>query len=528
MIKNGLQCARIIKGVLPYVFCFLFLIFFIPAAKADISMNALVDNVYYGGSTAEYNFGILELSDNVKYIVGTIASENAGFDLQNWCITGGGSGWQDWDGLNNGGLGLTACDDEYAGIKKIMWSGNTDGMQLFVYDFTDYATSTIQPRMYRYAGTSGYWAASIYEIIGDDELFDFDYALGYATAFFANPFSSSTSAMTTFEFGIYTQSSGLLYDWQPVSGDYFEELQVANEHRDSTGSWLIPAMSEEFSISPTLSALRGGLLQLSFPNTSTPTSTPTSTTANLTIARIDCCVGMECNVPINFTSDLDQAELRISIDQTVCSTYSEPYDSYTLDYYAGTPTNITLPALDIGRHYICAQVDGTSANFGSVYSVNYYASTTNPYCIAKTLPIAQFDCTNLPICQTATSTPDFWLTAACILSSVGCILFQPSDGSLSFVGEQLNVIKTKFPASLFFNITDSMEAGLTSTSTQWWYLGIPMYSTTTHSYYILPIITSSSVPNVIGIDNTNTLKISIITFFWFLVAAYIILRLRKK
>jgi hypothetical protein len=244
---------------------------------------------------------------------------------------------------------------------------------------------------------------------------------------------------------------------------------------------------------------------------------------NLTVSNVDCCTGYSCNIPINFTYALNGETLRTSIDQSVCNVFSTPYDEYTLDYYAGTPQYLTIAPQTAGRHYLCIVAgDSTILN-----SVDFVASSSNPYCISRQLPLPQFTCGD--ICQNIPATSTTWTNIACIAEIMGCYLIQPSSSSLSFILDNFNVLKTKFPANLFFSITDSIEAGMAATGTKYSYFGIPMWSTTTpHHFFIIPIITSSSVPNTIGQTNSEVLKLSLIYAFYGLVAFYIILRLKKK
>ena len=105
--------------------------------------------------------------------------------------------------------------------------------------------------------------------------------------------------------------------------------------------------------------------------------------------------------------------------------------------------------------------------------------------------------------------------------------FTPSQTSLNSIGNSFDDIKATFPFTAFFQLTDAVIAGVgTSTPNMAGTLSIPFIN---HSgdYIMLPVLASSSLPNLIGQTNATLFRNSLKWILWALAAFMVFITFKK-
>jgi hypothetical protein len=117
-------------------------------------------------------------------------------------------------------------------------------------------------------------------------------------------------------------------------------------------------------------------------------------------------------------------------------------------------------------------------------------------------------------------------------TATGLFFFAPSCEALNYFNDQYSVFKKGFPFNVYYDLTDSINTSIDNasstgaTST----IGIPFINpnaTTTNKYYIMPIISSSSVSDAIGSDNKNLFRTTLGYVGWILCAVAVYFTVRK-
>lgn len=255
----------------------------------------------------------------------------------------------------------------------------------------------------------------------------------------------------------------------------------------------------------------------------------TSTAWDFYLSTVNCCAGLQCAVPITFTRGADGYNLVSGLDLPVCNAFATG-TPVIFDYWAGTPSSIVFPAADAGDHLACLLLsNGGEPISATIQTISYYA-TTSPYCISTEISTSSFAFCEKP-CAGIASTTSLWNGFICGMKEAGCWFVVPFENANNYISGGFNLLKTKFPASLYFDLTDSFAAGLEQTTddrTQTF--GIPMIrqTGTGSEYYILPVIDASSTEKTIGKENANLFRQSQIWFIWIATACFIIIFLAKN
>jgi hypothetical protein len=112
-----------------------------------------------------------------------------------------------------------------------------------------------------------------------------------------------------------------------------------------------------------------------------------------------------------------------------------------------------------------------------------------------------------------------------------CWLIEPKESVSTVFNQNVDTIKGKFPFSLYFDLASSTKAVFsTSTATTTGVFSLPMYGkngSTTDHFYMITVLSSSSMPNAIGSSNAIIFRNTLKYLFWILGAIYIIFRLQK-
>lgn len=110
-------------------------------------------------------------------------------------------------------------------------------------------------------------------------------------------------------------------------------------------------------------------------------------------------------------------------------------------------------------------------------------------------------------------------------------LFNPSCSSLDYIISGYNNFKGAFPFNAYYDLVDALDVAInsvatSSTST----IGVPFIdkdATSSNKFYILPVISSSSINNAIGTENANVFRTTIGYLIWIIVAWIVYLIISK-
>lgn len=100
----------------------------------------------------------------------------------------------------------------------------------------------------------------------------------------------------------------------------------------------------------------------------------------------------------------------------------------------------------------------------------------------------------------------------CGLRKLSLWAFSPSPEALTNFTNNYSLLKRAFPFNIFFDLTDTVKIALSSTTlSQTDNFGIPFIRKKGQSteYYILPIISSSSIASAIGVNNAFTFRLTL-------------------
>jgi hypothetical protein len=118
----------------------------------------------------------------------------------------------------------------------------------------------------------------------------------------------------------------------------------------------------------------------------------------------------------------------------------------------------------------------------------------------------------------ATTTPcQSWTWPFNYICELMSYLFIPTGTGNQAVIDGYTALKLAFPFNTFYNITDTIHNAISTTTPQTNNtLGVPMYNG--HSFYILPVLASSSVDKAIGHDNNINYRKGIGYIMWIVTA----------
>lgn len=104
-------------------------------------------------------------------------------------------------------------------------------------------------------------------------------------------------------------------------------------------------------------------------------------------------------------------------------------------------------------------------------------------------------------------------------------IFYPSCSSLNYFQDNYDIFKHAFPFNIYFDLTNTITSAIktasSSTSTPQSF-SIPFIHKGTSSFYMLPIVASSSLNNAIGSSNASLFRIIITYIIWIFVAVIIL------
>jgi len=252
-----------------------------------------------------------------------------------------------------------------------------------------------------------------------------------------------------------------------------------------------------------------------------------STTGDIYLGNRNCCVGEPCDIGLDFTAGLDGATLHTELAQT-CTGLGDGTNQYHLDYFNLLPNKITIESETSGTKQLCAWITGGTAEpFIQSFTANFYAASSTLGCFASDKMQEQDFCSDASLgCGDFEVSGSVWSELFCGLKQLGCWLVQPASSSLDYIGARYNTLKGKFPFSVYYDLTDSVQAGFASSSaSRAGNFSLPMYSKTSSSFYMIKVLDASSTEKAIGKNNADTFRFTQTCIIWGIVAIIIILQL---
>lgn len=182
--------------------------------------------------------------------------------------------------------------------------------------------------------------------------------------------------------------------------------------------------------------------------------------------------------------------------------------------------NIPLPAGDYAYKLYLTNI-GTST---VATTTDYIYFTFDSFKIGTS--ITPFKLTEAQICDgVATST--IMGGIECAFKKVIFWAITPSADSVAYFQKNYIGLKASFPFSAFFELTDAVNDGIgTSTPNMAGTLDMPFINNS-GDYIMLPVISSTSLPNLIGATNATLFRNSLKWILWALVAFIIFITFKK-
>jgi hypothetical protein len=172
-------------------------------------------------------------------------------------------------------------------------------------------------------------------------------------------------------------------------------------------------------------------------------------------------------------------------------------------------------------------------------SPEFYNQPSNYFTVGTTtMPLTAFQCQTSPdiseatLCAgiaTSTSMTDihFLGDIECSLKKSFAWAFYPDCTALNSFSLSYAELKKAFPFNAYFGLTDVLTATATTTiATTTGTLKIP-FITATGTFYMLPVLASSSMPKLIGSSNYNLFRNSISWILWLAVAFLVFITFKK-
>ena len=135
-------------------------------------------------------------------------------------------------------------------------------------------------------------------------------------------------------------------------------------------------------------------------------------------------------------------------------------------------------------------------------------------------------CAEETVCSDVATTSDFFYGITCGARRTICWVFAPSANSKKYIANAVTGFEESFPFNLYFTfinrISNIVLSQATSTAES---IGIPFIDSQ-GDYYMLPVITTSTVPNALG-TSYSTVHNGITNFIWIITSLLITLIVYK-
>lgn len=212
-------------------------------------------------------------------------------------------------------------------------------------------------------------------------------------------------------------------------------------------------------------------------------------------------------------------------------------DSSNITYLIGKnyPVNVSIAKtwpLNNGKYFAFLQLvdNETSEVIASSSIITFWIDNLNGSSTFVEFPTYS-PLTYLDICKdVATSTgglDDIRYGIECGFKKIVFWSFYPSQDSVKNLNGSFNNFKNEFPFSAYFGLIDTVKNSIsTSTMTTNGTLKMPFINKT-GDFITLNIMSSTSMPNLIGQTNTNLFRNSITWIIWLMVAFIIFIQFKK-
>jgi hypothetical protein len=124
----------------------------------------------------------------------------------------------------------------------------------------------------------------------------------------------------------------------------------------------------------------------------------------------------------------------------------------------------------------------------------------------------------------------FYGGVKCALREVVLWAFKPTKDSTIYFTNSYNQLKTSFPFSAFYSLTDTIQQGIASTTisnSSTIDIVLVRQNSGHAQFYTTPILSSSTMASTIGQSNTTLIRNSIGWLMWFAVALFVFMQFKK-
>ena len=247
-----------------------------------------------------------------------------------------------------------------------------------------------------------------------------------------------------------------------------------------------------------------------------------------------CVYGQQCRIPYTYYQDIwhngDQATINY------VGTLANPYQAQV---FVATTTIVDTsdPQKQNGNSYLLLDPTYAGLNFagndwefellatsttGGIYETMFNVNWSN-----APIPAPTFDFSH--VCD-GIDTGELLGQVECAIKSAlteaTTIIFMPTAGSMNYFQDNYTTFKGAFPFNTYYQLMDTINTAIGSaTSTSAGSFSMPFIHTN-GSFYMLPVVASSSMTNLLGATNVSTFRTTIGYLFWILVAFLIYLTVR--
>lgn len=307
---------------------------------------------------------------------------------------------------------------------------------------------------------------------------------------------------------------------------YFEQYNYPNswakEWYDTTATW--PADQENFLCGYPCGNSMAFYYETTYTNYSLRWDTrplPEGVPSISVPEKIICDLGAPCLYPVRYNSQAVGKYVYLWDYNNGSWIDSELYDTLQIQATTTGLNYLDVPATSTEQKiYYWIELQNREVFQAEV---EYLATTTTFF--------PEFDgCGEEQVCaDVATSSgaffDDFRFGVECGFRQVICWAFVPTPPAQKYFYNSAGRLKTSFPFNTYFGLISIVDTALATSTNMDSTFGIPFIETPAQGgdFYIMPVISSSSMPNAIGQENTDLFRLTISYLIWIAVAVLIIL-----
>lgn len=154
-------------------------------------------------------------------------------------------------------------------------------------------------------------------------------------------------------------------------------------------------------------------------------------------------------------------------------------------------------------------------------AINWMSSSTwDDYISDQIGPIEEY-CAEEVVCADVATSSDFLYGVQCGFQKTICWTFAPTEGSKKYLMGAIESYEKTFPNNLYFSFVDRLDYAIQEVSATESSIDIP-YIDSEGMYFMLPVVTSSTVPNALG-NSYNTVHDGLVHFVWIITGMFVLL-----